>query len=269
VVAEEIPTDVSSGVEIVLQEKPTEMAQDDRDDTEEVFVIIPEEGASQLPVVETVVVEEQPWEAGPTTTEVLKGMQVELAPEEPATVPISLKDVALRKVNPLAPEAPPPPSRETEPIGDTEALAPQKSSEEEIKAIDEIADIAGELDHGDALHAGIDEPLPAASPLIEDLDPPEKAAPAGGRFRTITILTTVAALVLLGVFFYPDLSKLIWGPGKGGVVSTHGSKTGTGVSGGSRPGEGGKEAKSRFREAFRSKVLLAMKVGLRTEAGKE
>src|SRR2546426_7654469 len=54
------------------------------DETEEVLVILPEDDNSQLPVVETVVVEDQAWDSGPTTTEVLKDVPADLQGGTPA-----------------------------------------------------------------------------------------------------------------------------------------------------------------------------------------
>jgi hypothetical protein len=223
-------------------------------------VILPEEEAdvSQLPVVETVVVDDQPWESGPTTTEVLKDVPADLeagdAPASPATT-ASLQAVPLVKSNPLGDS---PPEEAAPPYalaGATGRHVTGKS--EEIKVIDEIADIAADLEHEEPLaEEATEEVTSAASPDLAS------SAPASHRGRWIVVASSLAAVVLAGVFFYPDLEKLYW-KAVGGTPGTPGVVQALGEHGGSAA------AVDEARNELRAKVELAFRVGLRAEAGKE
>lgn len=242
-----------------------------RDDTEEVFVILPEENESgQLPVVETVVVENQPWETGSTglvTTDVIKGSQKEAPIEE----------VALKKTNPLTK-----PDGETEglshPDPTTDVIASQgldsEKGEDELGVIDEIADIAADLHQEEPIDAGLDM---ASKPADESAERGgERITAKGRRLKFVAFSCSVAALVLVGVLLYPSLEKYYTRiTGGGEVVSTSGEAQALGTArpgpggGVEDPGHAGKEPGVVSRNAFRSKILLAMQVGLRAEAGKE
>ncbi len=81
---------------------------------------------------------------------------------------------------------------------------------------------------------------------------------------------SVAALVLAGVFFYPDLQKVIFGSGEGQSVATAGgSGTPAGDGAVTDPAAAASAEKESSRKAFRSKIILAVQIGLRAEAGKE
>ena len=242
-----------------------------RDDTEEVFVIIPEEGAGGLPVVETVEVEDQGWDAGPTTTEVLKEMPLSApqgaagrAPGEPKGH-VALEDVPLKKVNPMAEaEVPPPAAPDGSPGSALEEKA-EKASDEEIKVIEEIAGLAADLDHEEPLGAGLDEAPERADLSDQDFSSIAEVRRGGGKLRLIAAVSALAAVVVLGVYFWGDLASYFQGGGEVAPVKTAAAAVAT-KSGTQTPV---KDEKTVAREALRSKILLAVRVGLRAEKGKE
>jgi hypothetical protein len=206
--------------------------------------------------VETVMVEGQPWEGGPTTTEVLK--------EVPSNVP--LEDVALKKTNPLSM---PRPGAERASRPDAEAEADLLGAkQEEAGVIDEIADIAADLNRDEPIDAGLDFP-PSSAAKTEGI--PRDRAPSGsGRIRFLAIAASLAAAALVGVFFWPDLKSVYdkyAGGGQRGAVAGGRPVQALGNPAGTGQDPAGPEGASR--SALRSRILLAMQVGLRAEAGKE
>jgi hypothetical protein len=251
----------------VPAQQPPKSGANGKDDTEEVFVILPEEGeGSQLPVVETVVVEEQPWDSNLVNTEVLKEV-----PAAQGQASGSLEDVPLKKVNPLAGPEAEVPHKETESIGDS--IEPEEDTAqpegEEIGAIDEIADLASELDREPELQGsetGIDQ-----EPELHIADQPVQSH----RVRTFALIGSLAAVIAVGVFFHTEIQGLIANLA-GGAVSTSGSgqaqalvDPSSGIAGPSLNPQDPTEEKARVRRELRSRILLAVDVGLRAEAGKE
>jgi hypothetical protein len=234
-------------------------------DTEEVLVLLPDDGSESLPVVETMVVEDRTWEAGPTTTDVLKDVPADLSPRSPTNV--SLEDVPLMKVNPVSLA-----EGKTEDLGSAGPTGSfkegGKGEDEEIKVIDEIADIAADLDQEESLS---EEPRPLNIP--QAMNSPdglgEEQAPAGSRrIRLVALLSSIAAVILVGVFFYPDLELLyrrFTGGENGGSVAHAGGQPRTG----GESGRSGADSGAMGREDLRTKVHLAMQIGLRADAGKE
>jgi hypothetical protein len=249
-------------------EQPWKAGTKSKDDTEEVFVILPEEGdGSQLPVVETVVVEEQHWDSNLVNTEVLKEV-----PAAHGQASGSLEDVPLKKVNPLAgPEAEGAP-KDTESIGPAmeqqEMDAAPTAEGEEIGAIDEIADLASDLDRPPDLQeaeTGGDQELD-----LHLADRPVRTH----RFRTIVLIGSLAAVVAVGAFFHAEIQGMI-SKLAGGAVATSASQAqalvdpSSGIAGPSLDPQNPTEEKARVRRELRSRILLAVDVGLRAEAGKE
>ncbi len=222
-------------------------------ETEELFVILPEEESGQLPVVETMVVEEQPWESGPTATELLKDVPADLGDEETSTGP-ELMDVPLMKVNPLSTGV-----VSGEDDGDTEvALA----RDDEIKVIEEIADIAADLESEEPPpEPESEEPRQRVAPAARSHEEPIEAPVGRNRKKLIVVASSIAALVLAGAFFHADLEKIFLRKSGGeGTSSTTTAVTKVGPT--PTPAAGP-------REELRAKIHLAMQLGLRGEAGKE
>jgi hypothetical protein len=224
-------------------------------ETEELFVILPEEESGQLPVVETMVVEEQPWESGPTATELLKDVPEDLSVADTSTG--ALDDVPLRKTNPLSTGL-----VSDEDDGDTEDVGIAR--DDEIKVIEEIADIAADLESEEPppeSESEPDEPRARVSPVVPAHEE-QVAAPAGGNRKKFLILgSAIAALVLAGVFFHSDLERIF-------LKKSGGEGTGSGTVAVTKvpvpvPVPVGP------RDELRAKIHLAMQLGLRGEAGKE
>ncbi len=242
---------------------PARQGESAQPETEEVFVILPEdEETGALPVVETTVVEEQPWQGGPTTTEVLEDLPSDLtAAETTATVPI--EDIPLVKANPLATGAVDLAEVQAQ-AEEAEAAAPPA---EEIKVIDEIADIASDLDNEEPLGESLADGSKSPTGLVGPFGVEDGPAPSGG-IRAVAWLTALAAAALVGVFFYPDLKKVyqeLTGTGAPVVASNAGGKVHALTSAPAKPSDapGGEEtAESPDRLAFRSRIHLALRIGL-------
>ncbi len=232
-----------------------------REDTEEVFVILPEEGPGQFPVVETVVVENQPWEAGPTTTEVLK--------EVPSNVP--LEDVALKRTNPLSLSKTDTEHLDRPETGGGEEQDDLSLEKEEAGVIDEIADIAADLNRDEPMDAGID--LPRKAMAKTEGMPRDRGAAGSRRIRFLALASSLAALVLVGIFFWPDLNavyeRYAGGGRTGPVAGGHHQVQALGSPHGGTGTQDPTQEAQAARTALRSRILLAMQVGLRAEAGKE
>ena len=248
---------------------PSRKGESVQPETEEVFVILPEdEETSALPVVETTVVEDQNWQGGPTTTEVLKEVPSDLAAAETtATVPI--EDVPLVKANPLATGA----VNLASVTAPTEAISSADVPGEEIKVIDEIANIASDLDNEEPLGESLSDGSKAPTALVGQFGADNGPAPRG-RVRAVAWLTALAAAALVGVLFYPDLKNVyqeLTGTGSPTVASNAGAKAHASTTAGTKPIEapGGEEtAESPDRIAFRSRIHLALRVGLRANEEK-
>ncbi|MGH9362218.1 MAG: hypothetical protein ACRD2T_09890, partial [Thermoanaerobaculia bacterium] len=236
-------------------------------DSDEVFVILPEDtDTANLPVVETAVVDDQSWEGGPTTTEVLKDLPADLAAAETSTT-AALEDVPLMKINPLSTAA-----HNTVAIADADPAAAEGVGEEEIKVIDEIADIAADLEQEDAARAP--RRVQVAAPLLAPssaIDVPTSPPAGSRRLRYVAALSSIAALILVGVFFLPEL-KGLYRKYIGGEVEVAGSTVGPkahALTPPRPPVSGGAEGEVSPREELRAKIQLAMRLGLRADAGKE
>ena len=241
-------------------------AEADGDATEEVFVILPEDSGeiSSLPVVESEVIEEKSWEGtGPTTTDVLKNV-----PDASPQGSVALEDVALKKENPLAPPTDTATQQISPPEAASGAAGDERAVEGEIGAIDEIADLAADLER--------DEATLGSGPSLETAPTAEidshKSVPRrhGGRLFAAALALAAAGA---GVFFYPQIEEFILGFGGVGSSPTRGNQAHAVVQ--PKPKDApdadkiAREAKATARTAFRTKVLLSMQVGLRAEAGKE
>lgn len=283
-------------VDTEMEESPTESvgagldartADISRDDTEEVFVILPEDAAetSQLPVVESEVVEERPWEASPSTTAVLKGMPQVTGGTSPiaASAPTSIEDVPLVKMNPMATAA-----SETETVSPSgsdpitglvrtaESTLQKQGGEEELGAIEEIAGIA-DLDREEPIEENID-----GTTKLDLLPETEQSTTASGHkgsrvARILVAASALAALIIVGVFFSSDIGKLYFGFFGGGSPSDSGSGAQAQALSPVAPvptipvdpDAAAQEALASTRSDLRSKILLAVQVGLRAEAGKD
>jgi len=244
----------------------------EKSDAEEMFVILPEDGAdtSQLPVVETVVVEDQGLgEMAPQITQIQEEIPPELNTDLPTEQPsIPLEQVGLKRTNPLMGEDVEEDSQHTEIQGlsdsqlATSMVDPSdfdlemQSGGEDIGVMDEIADFTADLDgEGDmgmgmGMGMGDEDSMGSLDDSMEDSF--ERSSSGSRTLRLLITTVAVATFALLGLFFYGKFT----GGGDDGVATAT-----------ANAGTGGELEASR--QALRQKIFLAVEVGLRAEAQRE
>ena len=242
----------------------------DRNDTEEVFVILPEDDqdAVALPVVETQVVDDVGLDAGPSSTEVLRHSPTESGPSPASTQ--ELASIPLKKSNPLRPGS-------TEEIdvasvrkAETEVLeaqilaangGKQGAADDEIRVIDEIADLASDIGSSGGAKPDTARPTEAVDfPRAEESDAPAKS---GRGARTLFLVGSLAALVAVGVFFQEDLLRVYEQYVGGGSTGNSGASAQALTQ--PSPASGGALAsanEAESREHLQERVSLAFRIGL-------
>jgi hypothetical protein len=157
-----------------------------------------------------------------------------------------------------------------------ESALQKQGGEEELGAIEEIAGI-DDLDREEPIEENID-----GTTKIDLLPEAEQSTTASGRkgsrvARILVAASALAALIIVGVFFSSDIGKLYFGFFGGGSPSDGGSggqaqalsPVATVPTIPVDPDAAAQEALVSTRSDLRSKILLAVQVGLRAEAGKD